>query len=136
LTDVSGRKCRFRGKDHCQPNEAPLAPDEPIRDYCSFAAVWQIVAALATALINGNLRLGELDRETDVLFERVVPAVREYGRWWVALDLRDRAREAGGERLREYTKDAFDRGEKLRALLDEMIVEARGALDRAETALE
>jgi hypothetical protein len=47
-----------------------------------------------------------------------------------------RAREAGDERLGEYTKDAFDRGEKLLLLLDEVVVEARVALERAEAALE
>ncbi len=77
-----------------------------------------------------------LDRETDVLFERIVQAVRDYNLWWVALDMRERVREAGDESLGEYTKDAFERGEKLLVLLDKIIVEARGALEQAEAALE
>ncbi len=77
-----------------------------------------------------------LDGETDVLFERIVQARTEYNVWWIALDTRERIREAGTERLGEYTKDAFERGEKLATLLNEIIVGARTALERAEAALE
>jgi hypothetical protein len=77
-----------------------------------------------------------LDRETDALYERVVKAVYAYNLWWIGLDIRQRASESADERLGEYTKDAIEQGVTLTTLLDEIIVEARAALERAEAAVE
>src|SRR5437899_1442883 len=54
-----------------------------------------------------------LDRETDMLYERVVQAVIDYNLWWVTLDTLERAREAGDDRLGQFTKDAVAQGDKL-----------------------
>ena len=77
-----------------------------------------------------------LDRETDALFERVVRARLDYNLWWVALDTRERIREAGDERLADYTKDAVERGEKLATLLTEIIIGSRAALEEVEASVE
>lgn len=77
-----------------------------------------------------------LDRETDSLYESVVRAVYDYNMWWIALDTRERMREAGDGTLGDLTKDAFERGEKLTVLLDEIIAAARAALEQVEAPLE
>jgi hypothetical protein len=91
--------------------------------------------AVATEKLKAVQPAIRLDRETDALYERVVKAVYAYNLWWIALDVLDRARDSADPRFGEYTKDAAEQGEKLAALLDEIIVGARAALEEAEAAL-
>jgi hypothetical protein len=76
-----------------------------------------------------------LDLETAALFSKVGKVIDELNVLWTVLGSREVARIASDQRLPELSKEVEDRVHALRAMLDEVVVEARDDIKRAEATL-